>query len=518
MKSRILSSGTISAALVLLAVNFEVRGDVRLPAIFSDHAVLQQKQPIQVWGWADPGESVTVEFRKQKMVTTTPPGGRWSVTLKAEKVGDPEVLRVVGKNTISLQDVVVGEVWVASGQSNMEFPLRASLESSADVAAATNADLRHFNVAKGRAEQPRNDVKGSWQVAGPTTVGGFSAVAYYFSRDLQKALHVPVGILHTSWGGSPAEVWMSQSVLAGSPEYQRSILEASTTSHARYLETVKQWEARKAQAAQEGRTFSETRPRQDWRPSELYNAMIAPLLLYTIKGAIWYQGESNAGHAWQYRRLYADLIRNWRQDWGLGDFTFLGVQLAPFDQTRRRTLEEITAVPTNSTWAELREAQVLSTQVLKNCGLAIITDLGEKDDIHPKKKAPVGARLALEARRLAYGENILSQGPMLNNMKLKDSSAVLTFDHVGTGLEARGGALTGFAIAGADRRFVWAQAEIQGEKVVVSHPQVAAPVAVRYGWSDFPVVNLFNKEGLPASPFRTDDFPMITAPKPAPGG
>jgi sialate O-acetylesterase len=241
--------------------------------------------------------------------------------------------------------------------------------------------------------------------------------------------------------------------------------------------------------------------------------MIAPLIPYAINGAIWYQGESNAGRAHQYRSLFADMIRNWRKDWGQGDFAFLEVQLAPYDKVKKRSFEDITATPGDSDWAELREAQLLATKELKNVGMAVITDVGEKDDIHPKKKEPVGARLALAARGVAYGEKIEYSGPLYKSMKVDGNKAVLTFEHVDGGLESRDGQLKGFAICGSDKKFVWAKANINGDKITVSSPEIEKPVAVRYGWSDFPVVNLWNKTGLPATPFRTDDFPMVTAPK-----
>jgi sialate O-acetylesterase len=487
--------------------------EVRLAGLFTDQAVLQQRMPIKVWGWANPGESVTVEFRSQKATAKAAADGRWMATLKAEKAGGPDVLKVSGSSVVTLKEVMVGEVWVASGQSNMEWVMSRSYQPEDDIAASANPMIRHFNVPKLKADLPVSDVKGSWQVAGPGTTPGFSAVAYYFSRELQKALKVPVGIIHTSWGGSPAEVWMSSRVLEGNAEYKRDVLEAYLAQKARFEDSLAKWQAAKAQAQKDGKPFTAQAPRAPWKPTELYNGMIAPLIPYAIRGAIWYQGESNAGKAWQYRRLYADMIRNWRQDWGIGDFTFLGVQLAPFDMSRKRSIEEITATPGESAWAELREAQVLSTKVLKNCGLAVITDVGDKDDIHPTKKAPVGARLALQARKIAYRERIVAGGPAYKSLKVKGDRAILSFEDVGGGLEARGGALTGFAIAGADKKFVWGKAEIQDDNVVVSSPQVPAPVAVRYGWADFPVVNLFNKEGLPASPFRTDDFPLTTGPK-----
>ena len=503
----------LQAAAILLAGGLSARAEVKLPALFADHAVLQQGMPLKVWGWAEPGEQVTVEFRKQKVSVKTPDSGKWMVTLKAEAAGGSDTLTVAGKNTITLTDVLVGEVWIASGQSNMEFGMRGSFESAPDIAGSANPQIRHFNVKKAKADKPLTDVAGSWQIAGPDTTTSFSAVGYYFSRELQKSLKVPVGVIHTSWGGSPAEVWMSEEVLTGNPDYKRDIMDTYPAQQERFEKALEKFKKDKAAATADGKTFTKQAPRAPWKPVELYNAMIAPLIPYAIKGAIWYQGESNSGRAWQYRTLYADMIKNWRRDWNQGDFTFLGVQLAPFDHSRKRTLEEITARPGDSSWAELREAQCLSTTVLKNCGLAVITDVGDKDDIHPTKKAPVGARLALQARQIAYGEKLVAAGPVFRSLKVKGSQAILSFDNVGGGLEARGGSLTGFALCGEDGKFFWGQANVQGDTVVVSNPIVAKPVAVRYGWADFPVVNLWNKEGLPASPFRTDDFPMTTAPK-----
>jgi len=248
-------------------------------------------------------------------------------------------------------------------------------------------------------------------------------------------------------------------------------------------------------------------------PCALYNGMIAPLIPYAFKGAIWYQGESNADRAWQYRTLFPDMIRNWRRDWGQGDFPFLAVQLAPWDRNKKRSIAEITSAPGDSNWAELREAQEIATKVLPRVGLAVITDLGDKDDIHPTKKEPVGARLALLARGIAYGEKLEYSAPAYRSFQLKGDKIILSFDHVDGGLEARGGRLRGFAICGEDGKFVWAAAEIDQGKVIVSSPQIKKPIAVRYGWADYPVVNLFSRDGLPASPFRTDVFPITTAPK-----
>ena len=286
---------------------------------------------------------------------------------------------------------------------------------------------------------------------------------------------------------------MSQQALESNPEYKRDILDT-------YAAAVQKAE-------------KDPKKQPGWKPTELYDGMIAPLIPYGIKGAIWYQGESNAGRAEQYRSLFADMIRNWRHDWGQGDFTFLAVQLAPWDKNKKRSLEAITEKTGDSDWAELREAQWLATRNLPNVGMAVITDVGDKDDIHPTKKEAVGTRLALAARGIAYHEKIAYSGPIYKKMHTKDNMAILSFDHTDGGLVAEGGELKGFTICGPDKNFVWARAETKGDMVMVSSPQVSQPVAVRYGWADFPVVNLWNKAGLPASPFRTDNFPMITAKK-----
>jgi sialate O-acetylesterase len=360
---------------------------------------------------------------------------------------------------------------------------------------------------------PTNNINATWTVCGPDSVKDFSAVAYYFGRDLQLARGVPVGLINTSWGGSPAEVWIRNELLAAHPDYRRQILETYPAQEQNYRAELAKWEAEAAALAKDGKTPSRGRPWQPWRPSELYNGMIAPLVPYGIRGAIWYQGESNADRAWQYRTLFPDMIRNWRVDWDQGDFAFLAVQLAPWDKNRKRAPYEIESEIGESAWAELREAQFIATKSLPAVGLAVITDVGDKDDIHPAKKAPVGGRLALLARSIAYRERLVANGPTFRKMKIKDGVVKLDFDHIGGGLESRGGTLRGFTLCGADRKFMPALGEIQGDQVVLHTPMIPEPVAVRYGWADYPMVNLFNREGLPASPFRTDDFPMITAPK-----
>jgi sialate O-acetylesterase len=499
--------------LVVLSSVRNARGDVSMPNLFGDGMVLQQGMEVPIWGWAENGERVTVEFRNQK-VATTAKDGKWQLKLRKLQAGGPDSMTITGKNQIQFQNVLVGEVWICSGQSNMEWPLSRSFDANQAIPNSGNPVIRLFTVRKLRANEPTNNVTGSWTACGPDTVTNFSAVAYYFGRDLQRSLGVPIGLIHTSWGGSPAEVWMKQDVLAVNPDYKETILDAYTKAFREYQDALAQFEREAADLAKEGKSPTRKKPSPPyWKPTELYNGMIAPLVPYAMRGAIWYQGESNAGRAQQYRTLFPDMIRNWRRDWGQGDFAFIEVQLAPWDKGKKRSLEQITASPGDSDWAELREAQTLATKALPKVEMAVITDVGDKDDIHPTKKEPVGSRLGLAARRIAYNESIVYSGPRYKGMKVDGDKVWISFQSVGAGLEARGGELKGFAVAGPDQRFVWAKAQIQGDQVVVSSPEVSNPVAVRYGWADYPVVNLWNKNGLPASPFRTDDFPMVTQPK-----
>lgn len=391
-----------------------------------------------------------------------------------------------------------------------------SFEPEADIQAGSNSNLRLFTVVKNRSSVPLDTfaqpADHTWKVSAPESVRSFTAVGYYFGRDLQAALGVPVGLIHTSWGGSPAEVWMSETALKSNHIYARDILDPWVKQLQTYRQNVAVWESEKAKAAQENQPFTKGRPGLGWTPAELYNAMLAPLIPYGIAGAIWYQGESNAGRAFEYRSLFADMIRNWRRDFGQGDFGFLAVQLAPWDKNKKRSLTEINAAPGESDWAELREAQSVAAKALRNVGIAVITDVGDKDDIHPTKKQPVGARLARLAERMTYGLPVQAQGPVLRSALPSGNHVNLIFGEVGTGLKSLdGGDLQGFAVAGSDRVWHWAKAVIKpGNLVQVICAEVPRPVAVRYGWADYPVVNLANSAGLPASPFRTDDWPMLT--------
>lgn len=479
----------LGVALVLSAS--PARADVKLPGLISEGMVLQQKAPVRLWGWADDGETVTVKFQGQK-VATSARGGKWAVMLAPLRAGGPFTLSIAGKNAIEFRNVLVGEVWVCSGQSNMEWALRNSFEPEQHIAKAENPRIRLFVVPRVRTAAPREDVAATWQACTPETVPGFSAVGYFFGRDLQRDLGVPIGLIQSAWGGTPAEAWADEWAILSHPVLS-PLLERHRTAQANYRNVIAAFPAQVAQARAEGKPAPRA-PSQPWKPGELYNGMIAPLTPYTIRGAIWYQGESNAGRAEQYRTLFPEMIQSWRRAFGQRDFPFLAVQLAPFG-------------PGNN-YAELREAQLVTTKVLPNVGMAVITDVGEENDIHPKKKEPVGQRLALAARKIAYGQNVAHSGPLYRSMRFEGSRVILQFDQVGQGLEARGGSLAGFTIAGADGNFVPAEARIEGDTVVVTAQSVPKPVAVRYGWANYPVVNLWNKDGLPASPFRTDAPPV----------
>jgi sialate O-acetylesterase len=477
------------------------RADVKLNALFSDGAVLQQGRAVPVWGIANEGEKVTVKFQDQS-VSAVAKDGRWQVRLKSLKAGGPFTLTIEGQNTITLTNIVVGEVWLCSGQSNMEFPLSRAANAAEAIASCADSQLRLFTVPRASTDSPKTEISGSWKESAPHTATNFSAVAWFFGRELRKARGVPVGLIHSSVGGTPAEAWTSRATLEAAPE-----LNAILT---RYAQTVKEFDPEKAKAVHEqalekhreavarAKDEGKTPPRPPRapedpthsirRPCGLYNAMIAPLQPYAIAGVIWYQGESNSGHAAEYRKLFPAMIHNWRQAWEEGNFPFLFVQIAP----------EKDMTP------EIREAQLFTWQTVPRTAMAVITDVGDDRDIHPTKKEPVGARLALGARAVAYGEKIEYSGPLYHSMKVNGDRVVLTFTHTGSGLSAPGGELKGFTIAGDDGSFVPATAQIEDDKVVVQSQSVAHPKAVRYGWAHTPDVNLFNKEGLPASPFRTD--------------
>ncbi len=478
--------------------------DVKLPALFSDHAVLQRGQPVPVWGTADAGEEVTVSLAGQTQTAKAGADGKWKVSLTPLKEAESLTLTVKGHNTLTVNDVAVGEVWLASGQSNMAYRLAADANAAAAIAAAADPQLRFFTISGNSSDTPLAEVPSKWLASDATSAPGYSAVAYYFARDLRKALKVPVGIIHSSVGGTPAEAWTSRGAIEaneelnkGLSEMQAAAIEAYPALLAKYQENeekdLKNWQiaADKATAAGQVAPRKPAPPRDPAknpsRPSALYNAMIAPLEPYGIRGAIWYQGESNSGRAAQYRTLFPAMITGWRQAWGQGEFPFFFVQIAP----------HVGMLP------EIREAQLLTLDKVPQTAMAVITDCGDAKDIHPKQKEPVGSRLALAARATVYGEKIEYSGPAFESLTVDGGRAVLKFQHA-AGLTAKDGELKGFTVAGEDKNFVPAKAEIKGETVIVSAESVSTPAAVRYGWANVPEVNLYNAAGLPASPFRTD--------------
>jgi sialate O-acetylesterase len=497
-----------------------VRAEVKLPAIIGDRMVLQREMKVPIWGWADPGEKVTVTLDDQKVETVAGQDGRWKAWLEPLKAGGPFEMTVAGKNTLVLKDILVGEVWVGSGQSNMAMAVKGCNQAEKEVAEARLPRIRLFTVRQATATEPQTDVKGEWVECSPQTVGSFSGALFFFGREIYNTLNLPVGLINTSWGGTPAEAWTSGAALEAEPSF-KAIFERAKQYAENYPKTKENWEKNREQimakfkenlekARAEGKPAPRPpRPPDDpasspHRPAVLYNAMLAPLMPYAIRGAIWYQGESNAGRAFQYRKLFSAMISDWRKNWGEGDFPFFFVQLANYRARKDQ--------PGESDWAELREAQALALALPKT-GMAVIMDIGETNDIHPKNKQDVGKRLALAAQAVAYGKDVVYSGPRYDSMKVDGGKVRLSFKHAGGGLVAKGEKLTGFAVAGEDKKFVWADAAIEGEAVVVSSKDVAAPVAVRYAWADNPDCSLYNKEGLPASPFRTDDWPGVTVGK-----
>ena len=638
------------ACIFLLGLCPLLLADATLPGLFSDHMVLQQGREISVWGWATPGEKITVTLAGESRQTAADGSGNWKVMLPPLTAGGPFLLQVRGTKTVLLKDIMIGEVWVFSGQSNMTFALSGTEGAATQIPAANHPEIRLFTVPEQSTLTPQQNVTARWELCTPDTARKFSAVAYFFGRALYQQLHVPIGLIHSSWPGTDGESWTPAESLRSSPQLA-SILQtwngASTPEKhlaADPLEFDLQFDDFKLLPAESvllPRVFSDFndgeshntmgglwtydwpsapgsefdllhpgrdgsgyaahvsgqlavpdvgllnssfspdgsaadlspysgitfyyrgdgyfryRSRQpsifdyddyrsplvhataDWQqatilfkdlrqdgwgipeaftpqslssfaleilrgpdaplaPSSLFNGMIAPLIPYAIRGAVWYQGESNAMRGYQYRALLPALIQGWRQAWNEGDFAFLIAQLPNLGRREDK--------PGESAWAELREAQFMALRV-PNTGLAVTIDLGDVVNLHPPRKAEVGQRLALWALGTTYHKDIVYSGPLYDSMQIDRNRIRIHFTHVGSGLEARdGGELREFAVAGSDRIFHWARAIIDGDSVVVSSPEVSSPVAVRYGWAGNPDCNLYNREGLPASPFRTDDW------------
>jgi sialate O-acetylesterase len=496
----------------------EARADVRLPALFADHAVLQRDKPLPVWGWAEPGEKVVVKLGTESGDATAGKDGRWQVTLKPQPVSKtPLTLTVVGKNTVTVKDVLLGDVWLCSGQSNMSISLGGFLAAPGvkdDVASADLPLVRQFGVMEHFADTPQTDVKGEWIACTQRTASRFSAVAFYFARKIHAETGVPIGVLRSAKGSTRIECWLSEDSLLNTKE-----LEPFARS---MRESLAKWDRDKEAALKRGvkpdsaefppYPFGEKVRRP--RCVTLHNGMIAPLAPFALRGAIWYQGEGNASDpkaAQEYAVRLRSLIRDWRGMFGDAELPFYVVQLPAYR-------EPSDSPAGGEAWAHLRESQ-RKCLALPHTGLAVTLDIGEADDIHPKNKADVGARLARLALADTYGKKIERSGPLFRGLKMDGNKAVIEFDHVGAGLmvgrkdgrkpveEVQDGKLARFAIAGKDKKWVWANAVIVGDTVVCTHPDVPAPVAVRYAFSANPTgANLYNRDGLPASPFRSDDW------------
>lgn len=490
----------VGRLLALATVACALHAAVKLPALISDHMVLQQGMPVRIWGSADPGESVKVDFQGQTATAKAAENGKWIVWLKPLVSAGPLEMNI---NGTVIKDVLVGEVWLGSGQSNMEFRLQTAVNHDEEIARADYPMIHLFQTKHVVADQPADDVVGTWQVCSPASVKNFSAVEYFFGRHLQQNLHVPMGLIESDWGGTPAQSWTSKEALASDPalkyvaDWWDTRMAAYPAAKERYdTVTLPAW----SKAVEEAKAAGKTPPNRPGAPegpghantpSGLFNGMIAPLVPYGIRGAIWYQGESNASEreAYKYRRLFGAMIQDWRNRWGQGDFPFLFVQLANFKS--------------NVYWPVLRESQT-ETLRLANTGMAVIIDIGESRDIHPKNKQDVGLRLALAARALTYKQPIEYSGPLFQTANPENGAMRVYLSH-SDGMQARGGgAITGFEIAGADGNYVAAEVKVDGSTLLVTNPQVTNPVSVRYAWADDPVCNLVNQVGLPASPFRSD--------------
>ncbi|HEY9248910.1 MAG TPA: sialate O-acetylesterase [Rariglobus sp.] len=505
----------IRLCLGLLAgfAGFSARADIVLPAIFADHLVLQQGRELPLWGWADPAEKVVVSFKGATASAMADADGRWKVTLPAQAidaVGGELVF--AGKNRVTLKDVVVGEVWLCSGQSNMEWPVEKAQDAAAEIAAANFPAIRQFLVKKTIAELPAESVDGRWAVCSPETVGKFTAVGYFFARDIHRKLGLPVGLIHSSWGGTPIESWMSEAKLKSDPAYatvferRAKLIADFPAEQAKYNEELAAWEKAAAEAKAAGLEFKTRKPRPPVGPGHpymaitLYNGMIRPLVPYAMRGVLWYQGESNAGSASrtnEYQKLFPALIEQWRAEWGQGDFPFYYVQLANFKTGAP-------PVATGVSWAFLREAQTMTLSV-PNTGMAVTIDIGNPDDVHPLNKQEVGRRLALIALAKTYGKpDTVYSGPVYRFATKEGDAWRVHLSHA-DGLRTGGGAPKGFQIAGEDGLFVDAEAALAGDGTIrVRAASVTDPAWVRYAWINSPDANVFNGAGLPMVPFRTD--------------
>lgn len=503
-----------ATALALLATA-QARATVRLPHIFSDRMILQRDQPVAVWGWAEPGETVVVRVAEQNKPATASADGKWSVTLDPLRVGRALTMTVNGAtSTVTVTDVLVGDVFLCSGQSNMAMSLDAAKRHpgvAEDVATADFPRIRFFKTPDLMSKTPEEDVPAVWEPITPRNAAGFSAVAFYFGRGLHAHVGVPIGLIRASHAGGPAEAKMPRAALLTLDIGRRydddaRRREASWTPErlaAFNSDTLAKWEIAVKDAAARG-TKSPAKPKPrasaiDFAyPASDYNAQIAPVICFTQRAVLWYQGEHNAARAraFEYRRLFPRLIESWREASGQPDLPFIFVQLPAFG-----------AAGAGDDWPLIRESQLLTLRTVPHTAMVTAIDTGERDNVHPADKQPIGERLALEARRLLYREGVTGCGPLYDHFTIDGPRIVVHFRHLGGGLRGRDGtSLGGFMVAGADRIFFPATAKIVGDDIVVQHSEIPQPIAVRYAWAGFPAVSLFNPSGVPASPFRTDDW------------
>jgi sialate O-acetylesterase len=507
----------------LLSSASVVQAEVKLPTAFSDHMVMQHGIPVRVWGWADAGEKVTVQIGKQTKTTVANAEGKWMLKLDKLKAGGPYSLTISGKNKIVISDVYAGEVWICSGQSNMDMTVAKEdrywcgvFNEAAEVAAADYPLIRVFDTDFTPAAAPQDDVIGKWELVSPKTIGHLSAAAYFFARDIQKEIKMPIGLITTTYGASTAEAWVREEALLNEAVC-KLLADSFKSKLARYLTDTaaplkyKLAEERWKMAADSARAAGKNIPRGPRNPdpvrdqhnaSVLWNGMVTPLVPYAIRGVIWYQGESNSPTAKIYRQIMETLINDWRKQWGQGNFPFLYVQLANIG----KTYDSLPAQ--GGSEAIKREAQLQNLSI-PNTAMAVAIDNADPDDmnnVHPKNKQEIGRRLALAALAIVYNKKIVYSGPLYNKMQIEGSSIRLYFKNTGGGLIGKGGELKGFAIAAADKKFVWANAKIDGNSILVSAAGVTNPAVVRYAWGNNPQATLYNREELPASPFRTDSI------------
>jgi sialate O-acetylesterase len=471
----------ILIAILAVAAPRASRANITLPDLFADHMVIQRSAATPIFGTAEPGQSVSVTIANHKAITTADSAGHFLVHVDlSHDLGPAEILFQQGTDRIVLSDVLVGDVWLCSGQSNMEFALHSASNGPAEVAQADHPHIRLFLVKRATANTPQEQLQGQWQVCSPKSAAGFSAVGYFFAREINNQTKVPIGLIGSYWGGTTAEAWTSAPAVAANPALASLATPAPSAAPA-------------------------TTPDHPYpqRTAILFNAMIHPLLGTAIKGVIWYQGESNASRAVQYRALFPALIQDWRADWNEGNFPFYFVQLPNWIAHK-----DVPGTEPFSDWAELREAQ-LRTLALPNTAMAITIDIGDPHNLHPTNKQEVGRRLALIALARDYGQDIEYSGPICKSFTVDPDhhDFIIHFIHANGLRPATGKTILGFEIAGQDHKWQPATVTVQGASVVLTSPAVADPIAARYAWSDSPACNLINSVKLPASPFRTDDWP-----------